>query len=108
MRKLSRTRNSDHAIVTAINELIDGNNNARNEITLGSGQNSNFTSDQIGTEININSFIDLMPMGPIAAALKYSGDLFISQTINGAFTVTHPSSSDGVEFRIIVLGGSGL
>lgn len=108
MRKLSKDSTNQSDIVNAINDLIDGNNNARNEITLGAGTISSFTSDQIGTEINKNSFIDLMPMGPTAAALKYSGNLFISQTIGGAFAVTHPSSSDGVTFRIIVLGGSGL
>lgn len=108
MRRLSALGNQPHEIATAINDLIGGNNNATNNIVLESGTSSSFESDQIGTEINEFSFVELMPMSLAASVLKASGNLFVSEIINGAFTLTHPTSNDGLEYRIVVLGGSGL
>lgn len=96
-------------IATTLNELMDGNNNATFKITLGTGTSTKFETDQENIEININSVILFCPLSAGAATELYSGDMFTLEADikNGEFTVTHSASSNGLEFRVDVTGGSG-
>jgi hypothetical protein len=93
-----------------INTIIDGDNNASNQITLGSGTTTTFESDTIGTRINEKSVIMFMPLSAAAAVELYSGAMFCAEATitNGEFIVTHGGSASGLEFRILVMGGAGL
>ncbi len=93
-------------IVSRINDLISGLNNATNDIKLGIGAETLFSTDEIKTEINQYSYIGLMPMDADATALLLGGMAYISDVKNGTFTVTHPIGSENIEFRILVSGSS--
>lgn len=95
-------------IATAFNELIEGNNNATMTITLGSGTTTKIETSEDNIEINLNSVILFAPLSSGSATELYSGDMYAlaADIKNGEFTVTHSGSSSGLEFRILVTGGS--
>lgn len=99
-------------IAFIINELIQGNNNASNQIQVGDGVATTtvFQSDSIGTRINEKSVITFMPLTASAAAELYSGNMYClaADIINGQFTVTHSTGANALDFRILVMGGDGL
>lgn len=99
-------------VASIVNQLIEGNNNASNQIQVGDGAATTtvFESDTIGTRINENSVIVFTPLTAAAATELYSGNMYCleSNIINGQFTVTHSGTANALDFRILVMGGDGL
>ena len=99
-------------LAVTVNELIQGNNNASNQIQVGDGiaTTTVFQSDQIGTRIREKSVIVFTPLTGAAATELYSGNMYCLEAdiINGQFTVTHSTGANALDFRILVMGGDGL
>ncbi len=90
-------------IVQAIRDLYAGRNNCFGEVTLEVAP----ATETVVTAPNCSeqSVPLLTPMHPDAAAEQASGDMYISDVTQGAFTITHSSNaSEDRTFRYVTLG----
>ena len=90
-------------MVTAINQLVRGRNNAVGTVTLtASAATTTVTSENI----NANAVPVLVPQTANAAAEIGAGTIYVSDVSAGSFTLTHANNAQTDRtFYFLTLGG---
>lgn len=90
-------------MVTAINQLVRGRNNATGSVTLAANA---ATTTVTSPNINANAVPVLVPRTANAAAEMGAGTLYVSDVSAGSFTITHANNAQtDREFSYLTLGG---
>lgn len=103
MRAVPPDGGSQREVATALNQVIQGRNNANGSVTLTASAATTAVSDD---SISGDATVLLTPRTANAAAEQAAGTLYLSAIANGSFTLTHANNAQSDRtFDYLVLGG---